>query len=593
MPTQKIAFRRSSTIVTTLACFLLGFLLTGCGDDTDRMRKIESRKQARLQSKSRQDNLGEIYSLLPNYVTLNAGKVEQQITYHLNEWRKGRFDDAKPVAPAKLMATMDHFADDEQVVRRASEMRFQLQDVSHLRDCFLFNALNQWVNSEIRDDIVLKDWVDQQQTELGEEFGDQLRTATRLFDWTARNIALEKELGDKSAGDKEPKFSKGMVFQGAGYRQTDFETVMRGIGDAWQRAAVFSQLCNQAQIDSAILATQSTETGEITPWCVGVFIGKQVYLFEPSLGIHVPGPDQIGIATLAQARSDASVIRRLNVPGFFEYPLSKTDVQQSVAILNFLPEAYSERMKQLESGLTGDRRMNVHTDVDSLAAKLDEFPGISGVRLWDVPLQSEVYRTEILKHCERNPLFLFWYMSQWGFMDSGTGAGSELTSGRWDHLIGNFADSEDQMEVGARTKYLKQRNPEYEIADLQIDVELQEAYGIRRELGVSAEMYELQVGQLQGLMRNGKRTATFWLGLLQYDDGKTDVARNWFSDRVLDKEQLLKRWESSARYNLGRTYELLGKFDQAIEIYKTDGDLQEHGNRVRARLVAKLTPSAK
>ena len=178
-------------------------------------------------------------------------------------------------------------------------------------------------------------------------------------------------------------------------------------------------------------------------------------------------------------------------------------------------------------------------------------------------------------------------------MDSGTGAGSELTSGRWDHLIGNFADSEDQMEVGARTKYLKQRNPEYEIADLQIDVELQEAYGIRRELGVSAEMYELQVGQLQGLMRNGKRTATFWLGLLQYDDGKTDVARNWFSDRVLDKEQLLKRWESSARYNLGRTYELLGKFDQAIEIYKTDGDLQEHGNRVRARLVAKLTPSAK
>jgi len=30
-----------------------------------------------------------------------------------------------------------------------------------------------------------------------------------------------------------------------------------------------------------------------------------------------------------------------------------------------------------------------------------------------------------------------------------------------------------------------------------------------------------------------------------------------------------------------------GKIDEAIELYKTDGDPQEHGNRLRARLLDK------
>jgi hypothetical protein len=33
--------------------------------------------------------------------------------------------------------------------------------------------------------------------------------------------------------------------------------------------------------------------------------------------------------------------------------------------------------------------------------------------------------------------------------------------------------------------------------------------------------------------------------------------------------------------------ERLGKTDEAIEIYKTEGEANEHGNRVRARLVGR------
>ena len=87
-------------------------------------------------------------------------------------------------------------------------------------------------------------------------------------------------------------------------------------------------------------------------------------------------------------------------------------------------------------------------------------------------------------------------------------------------------------------------------------------------------------------MRLGKRTATYWISLIQYDDGRYDTAKNWYTKRVLVEEQL-SFWEPHARYNLARTYERLGDSDRSIELYKTDGDPQEHGYRIRARLLAK------
>ncbi len=121
-------------------------------------------------------------------------------------------------------------------------------------------------------------------------------------------------------------------------------------------------------------------------------------------------------------------------------------------------------------------------------------------------------------------------------------------------------------------------------------MELQKAYGIRRELRTSPELYERQIQQVQALMRLGKRTATYWLSLLQYDDGRLETAGSWLEKRVLDEEQL-SPWEPAARYNLARTLERLGEKDRAIEIYKTVGAPQEHGNRIRARLLARMKES--
>lgn len=562
---------------------LVACLVAGCGDDMQRVREIQSQRQAQMQAQSQQDHLGEVFNLLSHLVELNDAQARRQITYHLNRWAEFKQIDKLP-SPEMLRSVRDLLPDDD-AAERTGRDRFHPADVDHLRDGYLFRQIVKWVDRPQSDDPQLADWLTAMESQLGEEAWMKLRTATRLFDWTVRNIAYEP-LKLETETPPPPQFPFGMELQGAGYRQADYKTVWRGIGDSLQRAGVFTQLCRQASIPSFVLAIQSADSGKLEPWCVGVLIEDQIYLFEPELSTYIPGPGQVGIATLEQARKDASVLRRLNVFGFFEYRLSKDDVQQCIALLNLVPEAVSARMRLLESGLTGERRMTIFVDVDELAQRIDGIPGIAGVRFWDIPLLAEIFEEEMLKASERDPLIAFWYRSSWGILDAPISMAQQLSLGRWRHLHGQFDNDDEENIKGARTLYLSQRAPEYEIEDLNIDVDLQQAYGVRRDLGVDQETFVNQIAQAQAMMRGGKRTATYWISLLQYDDGRYETAQNWLAKRVLIETQR-SLWEPAARYNLARSLERMGEIDRAVEVYKTDGDPQEHGNRIRARLVSR------
>ncbi|MEM8671027.1 MAG: hypothetical protein AAGG48_26100 [Planctomycetota bacterium] len=564
-----------------VGCFLtVPVLLTGCSDDLDTVRQIQSDRQAKLQAESEQDHLGEAFSLVSRLVELNPEKAERQISYHLNRWADSKSQNSDEVP--EILGTISDVLPTENAEERFLRERFLKSDLSHIRDSYLARRAVEWVDHERSDDPLLTDWLTEKTSELSEEDADRLRTATRLFDWIVRNIAYEpmKQEGDLGTS---AEFSMGMEFRGAGYRQTNYNTLWRGYGDALQRGGVFTQLCRQASIPAVILAVQSSDTGALNPWCVGVKIADQIYLFDFELGTYIPGPGQVGIATLSDARSDASVLRRMNVPGFFEYWRSKSDVQQCIALLNLTPEAISPRMKLLESGLTGDRRMNLYVDVETLAKELDEVSGIAGVRLWSMPIMAETYQEELKVAAKRDPGLAVWYATKFAIMES---VNSPLTLARWRHLHGQFVDDEDEDEAGARTLYLAQRAPEFEIQDLRINVDLQQAYNVRRDGDMTPEQYDLQIRQTQSMLRLGKRTATYWISLIQYDDQRYDTAQNWFTKRVLTDEQI-SFWEPAARYNLARAVEQTGDLDRAIELYKTDGDPQEHGNRIRARLVGR------
>lgn len=579
-------FRRA---VAAAALVLLGLSL-GCRDDAEVVRQIQTQRQARMQTEAEQDHLGEVFSLLDRFVELNPETSRRQIAYHLNRWSETRSTQKTFDVPAEaheILKTVSHVIPESQAVEHVARANFVASDVDHLRDSFLFHEVVEWVDSDNAADPLLVDWFATLAEQRSAEAVVPLKIASRLFDWTVRNIALEPLIPADPA-PPAPEFPLGMSFRGPGYRQSNYQTLWYGTGDALQRAGVFTQLCRQASVPAAVLALPS-ESGELRPWCVGVAVGEEIYLFEPGLGIFIPGPDQVGIATLEQARKDPSVMRRLNVAGFFDYPFSQNDVQQCVALLNVAPESLSPRMRELEQGLTGDRRMIVHVDAVAFAKQLDAISGIAGVRMWDVPLLAEVYRVTLEQAAERDPMLAFWYLSRWAIIDAEAENSRRLAKGRWAHLRGQFEDDDVNAQPGARTLYLSQRAPEFEIEDLRIDVELQMQYGIRRDLGIAPEVYDRQVQQIQMLMRQGKRTATYWLSLVQYEDGRYETAANWFQSRVLVEDQR-SHWEPAARYNLGRCLERVGETDRAIELYKTSGDLQEHGTRLRARLLDRLSP---
>lgn len=582
IPLQLPTLYRLRTTVASLLCCT--FVLVGCSDDSAKVREIQALERGRLQSEAEQDHLGETFSMLESLVELNPDQAERQIAYHLNRWREGKSFEPTPVS--ELIKTVSDVISDQEVSDRIEHDNFVTSDLEHLRSAYLFNRVVRWIDDQRSDDPLLATWLEKMDNQLESGDARQLRTASRLFDWTVRNIAYEPiELADRAP--QSPKMSAGLTFRGAGYRQTDYESLWRGIGDAMQRSGVFLQLCRQASIPAFLLAMQSSDSDALSPWAVGVLIAEEVYLFEPELGVFVPGPDLIGIATLAEARRTASVLRRLNVPGFFDYPLNNEDIQQSIALLNVLPEAISPRMKHLQSGLTGDRRMTVYVDVDALAARIDAVPGIAGARFWHIPYLAEIYQRDLQAGVERDPMLAFWNQSQWSIMDAPIKTARQLSLGRWRHLHGEFDGDDQENRLGARQLYLQQRAPEFEIAELPINVDLQRAYGVRRDAQTSPEIYRQQILITQQLMRLGKRTSTYWISLIHFDDQRYDTALSWLTKRVLNETHVSRRWESAARYNMARTLERLGKTDEAIEIYKTEGEANEHGNRVRARLVGR------
>ena len=590
-----------------LVAFATMVVVVGCSDGVDRVRAIERQRQDRVQSDTKVDHLGEMHGLLSRLVELNPEEAQREMIYHLNRWKRGNSAADAKVTP--LVSTISDVISEDKLLEMTQQPLFVGPDTNHLRDCYLFRQISEWVDREPEEDPLLADWLNTMEAKLPEEEGLRLRTAVRLFDWTVRNVGYEPREPESSLpphppfnGMVIPRFSLGMEFQGAGYRQTDYETVWRGLGDSLQRAGVFTQLCRQASIPAFVLATQSDQDGKLTPWSIGVLIGEEVFLFEPELGCFVPGPGQVGIATLREARSDASVLRRLNVVSYFDYPLSKSDIQQSIALLNVTPEAVSLRMKQLEAALTGDRRMTTFVDVDTMAKKIDAVPGIAGVRLWDVPVLAAVYAAELKAAASRDPLLNFWSRAAWSIIEDMSENSKLLALARWRHLHGQFDKDDEEDAEGARVLYLRQRAPEFEIEDLGIDVDLQKAYGVRRELGMREEDYNAQLRYAQDLMRMSKNAATFWVSLIQYEDERYQAAQTWFSKRVLAPDLVSSReftgdaispWLPSARYNLGRSLERSGKFDEAIELYKTDGDPQEHGNRLRARILTKQQAAGK
>ena len=201
---------------------------------------------------------------------------------------------------------------------------------------------------------------------------DELAIASRLFDWTIRNLQIEPETAE----------------EGAVKDQVLNEILLLGKATAIERAWVFILLCRQQGIDAVMLAVPDPkDKDKLLPWLPAVRIKDELYLFDPLLGLPIPGPNGKPVATLSEVAADDSLLRALDLDAEHPYPMKASEVQSVVALVEASPGYLSRGMNLVESRLAGDERVVLTTSPSATIERVKKLPNVGDARLWQMPYE--------------------------------------------------------------------------------------------------------------------------------------------------------------------------------------------------------------
>ena len=369
----------------------------------------------------------------------------------------------------------------------------------------------------------------------GEERGP-VAIAQALFDWVVRNIQLERD------GTIEvPHLPR--------------DTLLFGRGTAADRAWVFALLCRQQGLDVVMLAFPGKQAGDPPRlWLPALAVDGELYLFDTRLGLPIPGPDGKPVATFKDVLENEALLRQMDVDKTQRaYPVRAADLAKLVVLLEASPASLSQRMQLVASELPGKEAVVLTTEPSAVAERVKNHPHIESVKLWALPYE----RLSVL--AKHDPEIVQKAQQE---LDPFKKPVPTLWRARVLHLLGNYSG-----EQGAGPLYQRARPADADLKMLRASAKPNEA-----------AMADADLARL----RAAKQSASYWLGLMAYERGNYPSAIDYLETRTLNASPD-GPWTAGARYNLGRTYEALGKTDDAIRYYKADLSAQRNGNLLRAR----------
>ena len=556
--------------------------LSGCFSKKGRDR-TETYAQALAEKKTQTDNLRNAMRYLKQLTPSNRQQAAKEVQLELNTWISHADRTRVQYSPSPLLVEFNQQVPDEMLRLVGSqnpvELQFSLWDVDYLYQCRMVNKLAHWITELPVRDNLMAPVLEQYASQLGEADKLKLTNAYKLFDWTIRNIALEAPGAsvEELTSDPRPPLSDDAM----GYSYLPWETLLFSSGDFIERGRVFCALAAQQGIETAWLsvydseqAAEQNQPGKL--WAIGVLIGEECLLFEPKLGMPILEPDKVELATLAQTLSSDRVLRRLDLPGQFDYALDRASVQNFNFLIDALPAAASARMKLLEQALLGDERMVVFRDLDALAAKLSDVAPGHAVHLWQTPLLAQVQAASVRERLQTPSPFSMNYMARHGVWLMETSA----AAGRRKHLMGEFENTLDQD--GALKTYMNARIDDETLARLPYDPEVQHALQIAQIPGEPKEQHEARIAQAQFIMSLSKFAAHYLLAQLHFDRGNYQASEDFWIKRVLDDPRA-QNWWAAGHYTLARIYQETGRLDEAARELSFEGSPQAAGNRLRLR----------
>ncbi|MFM1904636.1 MAG: hypothetical protein RLZZ440_2536 [Planctomycetota bacterium] len=383
---------------------------------------------------------------------------------------------------------------------------------------------------------------------------DEVEAATRLFAWTIRWLAA---VSDPPMVPTEAVPGSRWFFPG--------EILLAGRGSPAQRAWIFLELLNQAGIDGVMLATPGPAGGPPRPWVPAAIIGGEAYLFEPTYGQPIAGPDGDGIATVRQAAADPGILAALSLPDR-PYPVQANDLGRLVVLVPGDAWSLSARMARLNAELAPAHGVRVAVEASTLAARaLAAIPGANEgePQLWTFPWET-LARRELAGAAladEIGPLTV--PLPSDDPRQSGQ-AVRPLFAGRVREFRGEL-----EGPAGAKAAYLAARPSRRAISQAVAGLPEPQAAAVTR-----------------GLVRM-KEDATYWLGLLTLSEGQDQAAADYLGRMTLEAAPD-SRWTDAARVNLAAALEGLGRLQEAAVALEADGSPQRFGSRLRAaKLLAK------
>ena len=312
----------------------------------------------------------------------------------------------------------------------------------------------------------------------------------------------------------------------------------------------------------------------LRPWCVGVLIEGEVYLFDPLLGLPIPAPDGVKVdskgrldikpATLAEVMADERLLREMDAGENQLYRIKPSELKRITALLEASPPYLARRMKLLESQLVGPKKMVLTTRPSAKAEHWKKAKYIADAALWPRPYQTLYIRSHLpwkaVQALLRTMLPLYMVHEERSISHGKSQqpeiivhAGA-LGRGRVLQLKGQFSG-----EDGA-THY----------------------YQIARPSNESLRISSADPGE-KLIYVWGKQDASYWSGLIAFERGNYASAIDYFLKRTL-LPYPNGPWANGAKYNLARSYEAAGQTSRAILQYGgNDASPGYHGDLLRAK----------
>jgi hypothetical protein len=325
---------------------LLGYQMFG-------KRPIGPQKDPKDLKDPEENHLAQARSALAKQTDLPTCRtVVQMLNAHLQKSKEHAISPLSP-SEAERVAKMLHL--DPGDLAEVNATNFTPLDAHHLETCLLLREVARGLEL--------------QPVEAGGKAFRQapLDRAAAAFARVCRQVRLE--VSGMEAVSREP---------------APVAPVLRlGRGGPIERALVFLALLEQFGLEDdehsglqGCLVLTKDDKGAADLWCCGVAIGSKpdaLYLFDPRLGLPVPGPGGKGVATLAQAQQDPAVLGQLKIDKL-AYDVTPETAKRVTLSLVCPLSAVAPRMHLLQERLLRERTWRTQALPAAIRVRLAEDP---------------------------------------------------------------------------------------------------------------------------------------------------------------------------------------------------------------------------